>query len=161
MGHKCLECKKIYSVNAYRKNATKYCSRQCANTGIARRPVTWGAKIGAKNRGNKRPDLAEYNKKHPRSGAENALWKGSEAGYISKHIWVRKHYGKPVRCENCNSVQKIQWANKSGKYLRERSDWLSLCPKCHYRFDIKIHIKAIKRRIKNNKLKKIWNHKLR
>jgi hypothetical protein len=29
----------------------------------------------------------------------------------------------------------MQWANKSGKYLRKQDDWLSLCKKCHCRYD--------------------------
>ncbi len=29
----------------------------------------------------------------------------------------------------------IQWANKTGKYLLIRADWLQLCKKCHQRYD--------------------------
>jgi hypothetical protein len=37
-----------------------------------------------------------------------------------------------------NIGHKIHWSNKSGKYLRDISDWRRLCVKCHKFFDTRI-----------------------
>lgn len=70
--------------------------------------------------------------KHPK-------WKGDDVGYCGLHLWVRKHLGKPTTCEHCNKTgltgKKIHWANKSGKYLRDVTDWLRLCAQCHKDYD--------------------------
>jgi hypothetical protein len=72
------------------------------------------------------------NEKHPG-------WKGDRVGYAALHIWVARHKEKPKRCEHCGkdglTGRKIQWANKSKKYLRDLSDWIPLCVKCHFLFD--------------------------
>lgn len=78
-------------------------------------------------------------------------WKGSSASYEAKHMWVRKHYGKPYKCQQkgCSYPKKVnagrdvikkpsryEWANISGEYKRERSDWVMLCPSCHRKIDM-------------------------
>lgn len=37
--------------------------------------------------------------------------------------------------------EAISRANKSGEYLRDLSDWLSLCVSCHRKYDFKFNIK--------------------
>lgn len=71
------------------------------------------------------------------SGEDHPGWKGDAAHYKSKHGWINKHFGTPKRCEKCgtNEAPNFDWANKSGRYLRERTDWLRLCRKCHAAFD--------------------------
>lgn len=68
-------------------------------------------------------------------GEQHCGWKGNEVGYRALHMWVSKELGAPTKCENCGrdglTGRKIQWANKSGKYLRNKSDWIRLCAKCH------------------------------
>ncbi len=68
-------------------------------------------------------------------------WKGEEAGYMSKHMWIYKHRGKPHYCEHCKRIdlkhRQYHWANISGEYLRDLSDWLRLCVKCHKKYDKK------------------------
>lgn len=68
-------------------------------------------------------------------------WKGEDAGYTAKHVWVTKHLGRPHFCEECGSKnlghRQYHWANISGKYLRVFEDWRRLCVKCHKRFDKK------------------------
>ena len=44
-------------------------------------------------------------------------------------------YGKPTICEQCGSIDFVDWANISGTYKRERNDWLHLCRKCHFYYD--------------------------
>ena len=59
--------------------------------------------------------------------------------YVSHHMWMRYHYGKPQRCESCKTTDQrmYHWANISGTYQRKREDWLRLCVPCHKRNDIK------------------------
>ena len=72
-------------------------------------------------------------------GSNHHAWKGNGAGYISKHLWVKNHFGLPTTCEKCGKEnlkgKYINWANISGKYLRKRKDWLRLCRKCHHQYD--------------------------
>lgn len=72
-------------------------------------------------------------------GADHANWKGDKVGYYALHSWVVREKGKPETCEHCGKIEKrpryIQWANKSGKYLRDLDDWIRLCCTCHYKFD--------------------------
>lgn len=73
------------------------------------------------------------------SGSAHPLWKGDKVGYAALHIWIHRNYGFPTVCEECGfeskNHRKIQWANVSKRYLRERSDWKRLCCKCHFIFD--------------------------
>lgn len=68
-------------------------------------------------------------------------YKGENAKYATKHQWVYYHFGKANRCENkeCNykNPKRYHWANISGKYLRDRGDWIMLCPSCHKKMDRK------------------------
>lgn len=65
-----------------------------------------------------------------------ANWKGDDVGYFALHAWLRRAYGNPSACEHCSATNLIQWANRTGRYLRDREDWLHLCPRCHRRYDI-------------------------
>ncbi len=68
--------------------------------------------------------------------------KNTDPEYWRAHDWVKYHFGKPQRCEDCG-LDKIpegmkhyfDWANVSRNYLRERSDWRRLCKKCHSKLD--------------------------
>ncbi len=90
-------------------------------------------------------------------GKNSPYWKGQAAGYQSLHEWVVKHLGKPDTCEHCGrsglSGRFIQWANKSGKYLRKLDDWIRLCTKCHHKYD-NISEKVWQTRRKNVELSK-------
>lgn len=57
--------------------------------------------------------------------------------YGTLHTRVKELFGKPSKCENCGTTQskKFEWANLSGEYKLERSDWARLCCVCHRRFD--------------------------
>lgn len=69
-------------------------------------------------------------------GKNNPLWK-EKPSYHAIHIWVKNHKGKPKRCEHCSTTEKriYHWANIDHKYRRNIEDYLSLCPKCHKKFD--------------------------
>lgn len=70
-------------------------------------------------------------------GENNPCWKGDNVGYCQLHNWVKHELGKPMKCDFCGdeTKSKYEWANKSGKYKRDVTDWLRLCKKCHNRYD--------------------------
>ncbi len=62
--------------------------------------------------------------------------------YRSVHFWVERNFGKAHYCEICgknepnkNKKRTFSWANRSGKYLKERSDWIMTCYSCHKKMD--------------------------
>lgn len=63
----------------------------------------------------------------------------NKVGKTSLHDWVKLRLGFPKTCEFCGFTSEdpnlLNWANKSGKYKRELSDWLRLCRKCHHKYD--------------------------
>ena len=73
-------------------------------------------------------------------GEKSRRWKGNNASYVAKHMWIVKHYGKANKCEQkgCRykSPKRYEWANISGEYKRDRSDWVMLCPSCHRKIDM-------------------------
>lgn len=68
---------------------------------------------------------------------KNPNWKGNDAGYHALHSWLKRKVGKAKKCINCDSTNKVQWANKSWTYKRDTNDWISLCFNCHRRYDTK------------------------
>ena len=57
-------------------------------------------------------------------------------GYFALHTWVKRELGKPKNCIHCDEDKKrIEWANKSHEYKRDKEDWISLCKKCHHKHD--------------------------
>lgn len=66
-------------------------------------------------------------------------WKGEKAKYISKHTWIHDNFGKADRCQSKKCINKkcnhFEWANISGQYKRDMSDWKMLCISCHKRMD--------------------------
>jgi len=67
-------------------------------------------------------------------GEKNWNWKGSKVGYGALHTWIRNKLGNPQTCKHCGNPAK-HWANKSGRYLRNINDWISLCVSCHKKYD--------------------------
>lgn len=59
--------------------------------------------------------------------------------YNTIHKWVQYNFKKTGVCEHCDTSgltgRYIHWANVSGKYKKQRSDWKELCAKCHQIFD--------------------------
>lgn len=74
------------------------------------------------------------------SGKRNVNWKGEKVSYQALHNWVARHRGRPPKCEFCNLEDPTRprwfnWANKSGKYKRDLTDWIRLCVSCHSLMD--------------------------
>jgi hypothetical protein len=70
-------------------------------------------------------------------GKNNGNWKGDSVGYQGVHGWIRRTLGTPELCENCGTNRKTryEWANLSGDYKRDISDWARLCVVCHRLID--------------------------
>ena len=83
-------------------------------------------------------------------GSRSPSWKGESAKYTAKHMWIYSQLGKPEKCEFCSrdglKGKFINWANKSGKYLRNLDDWIRLCKPCHVKFDDTINRGWVTRR---------------
>ena|SRR3990167_10777734 len=84
--------------------------------------------------GKKRPDFS-----NSQLGEKNHQWKGNKVGYTALHQWLYKRLGQPKMCGHCgkSDALRYEWANISGKYLRDVKDWIRLCKKCHCAFDRK------------------------
>ena len=95
--------------------------------------------------GKKRPPFSEeWRKKISEAlrGEKSYNWTGGRVKYSALHKWVGKWLKKGEACEHCGKKPKrkdgkttLQWANKSRKYLRDLSDWILLCPRCHCEYD--------------------------
>ncbi len=86
--------------------------------------------------------------RHYNVGKVPANFKGEDCGYDSLHQWVRRHAGKPTVCVECGhdgSEHRIEWANISGDYRRDLTDWRQMCVPCHRTHD-KAHPGAMRRR---------------
>lgn len=74
-------------------------------------------------------------------GARNGQWRGDEVGYQAAHVWLRKYFGTPKYCENCNGQnaksEYFDWAHLPGRgnHSRVREDYIRLCRSCHIRYD--------------------------
>jgi len=78
-------------------------------------------------------------KKRPAmTGINHFAWRGDEAGYMAIHDWIKYHYGKADKCEQCRRQgvsKRFEWANVSGEYKKDINDWIKLCSKCHHQVD--------------------------
>lgn len=64
----------------------------------------------------------------------------TESEYRAIHMWIGRKLGKPSKCESCGETSdsiRYDWANTSGEYKKDVSDWKRLCHKCHIRTDFK------------------------
>ena len=95
-------------------------------------------------KGKKRPDMSKWLRTAYEEGRKtvismkgnsNPAWKGKEAGYHAIHKWLYKRKERSNICEFCETVVNVQFANLSGKYLRDVNDFIELCRRCHYWFD--------------------------
>ena len=72
----------------------------------------------------------------PRTGELNPMWKKDrDIGYTQKHRIMRKAFVNIKECQNCGSIDDLEIANISGKYLLNINDWKKLCISCHKKYD--------------------------
>jgi hypothetical protein len=64
---------------------------------------------------------------------KNPAWKGDAASYTAKHNWIKRYYGLAKKCDldKNHKATIYHWHNLSKKYLRDKADWIQVCPKCH------------------------------
>lgn len=57
--------------------------------------------------------------------------------YRQAHDWIKSTAGYAKKCSNNikHLARSYQWANVSGEYKMEVSDWIELCPPCHKTYD--------------------------
>ena len=110
-----------------------YCSKSCANS------VSQNGKETRFKKGQ-----ISFLTLHPEKrirGIKHHFWKGDNAGYRALHYWLNRVKGRPMECKHCEKTRttpkSMQWANISGDYLRDPNDYMSLCPSCHRKFDLK------------------------
>jgi hypothetical protein len=145
-----------------------FCSVECYSASRIGSHHSWGDKISKALKG--KPKSAQHvervrqaliGKKRPdMAGPKNNNWKGNKAMYGTLHDWVSLHLGRPKKCSKCGKTDKdaiYQWANISGKYLRNLKDYKRLCVQCHRAEDknipraAKIYNKHSKQGIYTNK----------
>lgn len=72
----------------------------------------------------------------------NPAWKGDLVKYGGLHDWIRSKLGAPLECTICEKKsggsRMFHWHNISGDYLRDLSDWIRVCAKCHKRLHKKL-----------------------
>ena len=141
---RCLICKKEFKPINLKKGYGFYCSRECFGKSQKGR-IPWNKGMKAKDdiriarfieAGHKAKKPPVWNK-GLRYGKSNWFRLVDKNGYRNLHKQIQKLYGKPMICDECQTTKKkiYHWANISGKYLKERKDWIRLCPTCHMRMD--------------------------
>lgn len=129
-------------------NVCKECARKRArdNKHIPRVCKGCGAKFMANaNEVKRRPGGGTYCSKecwlnHQRDRLKE-IWDKKGRTLSSVYTLAHKHmsdeFGKANHCEVCGSTggALYHWANLSGLYKLDRSDWKQMCPKCHKRYD--------------------------
>ena len=61
-------------------------------------------------------------------GMQNSQWKGEDANYWTKHVWVARNKALPKACEECGATdRKLEWSNVDHKYARRLEDYRGLC----------------------------------
>jgi hypothetical protein len=118
--NKCQTCGEPFAPRKH--NTGKFCSVACYNDWRKGKVTNSGQFVKGSN-----------------VGSSNVNWAGDNAKYGTVHDYITYHFGQPQICEHCDiknlGSRKHQWANISGKYKRDRSDWLRLCAKCHFKYD--------------------------
>lgn len=77
-------------------------------------------------------------RKYTPKGEEHGSWNPNPT-YSGIHQWINRMMGKPRKCAECgftsDNGRQFHWANLSGEYERDISDWKRLCASCHYKMD--------------------------
>ncbi len=128
---KCNTCSEVFNarVDSVKNGMGKFCSQHCMGKSYwPKGHKTWNKGL----RGIHFSPATEFKSREWK-------FKGTKIEYINLHQKIRKMFGTPDTCEYCNlsglTGKKIHWANKSGRYLEIRDDWLRLCAKCHHKYD--------------------------
>jgi hypothetical protein len=95
------------------------------------------ANVGRRHTAETRKRISETLRAMQRTGARTHNWKGDAVGYCALHAWVARHKKKTGVCTDCGNevgtarTTGTEWANVSGRYLRDLDDFIELCIPCH------------------------------
>ena len=99
---------------------------------------------------------------------KNITYKTNYSLDIWIHVWLKRQYGNPIKCEICKVQGKkekrtwsIQWAVRQGKnYEKNRDNFIGLCRPCHFLYDITSkRLKSLKLSMKTNRINYGWDIK--
>jgi hypothetical protein len=102
------------------------------------------APVSAKSRpdrGLKRGDQQRYILGHssacqPGPRPDDPRFKGDEASYFVKHLWLNQHYPKTGICVGCGPSPRTEYALIHGReYTRNLDDYQEMCHRCHMEYD--------------------------
>lgn len=142
----CIVCGSQFQTYPYeiKRGNGKYCSRKCSGVNNLTK-IKKGQRLSVSTEFKKGD--SPWNKsllgfgvwpKWSAKGQKNPAWKGDKVGYFGLHLWIANNYGKINRCDVCgvsSADKKYHWANLSGKYIRNVSDWKRMCVSCHSKYD--------------------------
>ncbi|MFJ1765048.1 hypothetical protein ACIOD2_32305 [Amycolatopsis sp. NPDC088138] len=97
----------------------------------------------------KPPPKPRASPSRPPKGADNAHWKGDEAGYHAVHYRLRRMIGRPNECSCCGTRDegsRYDWAlnwegnptvqdGPHGQYSTNLDDYVRMCRPCHRQMD--------------------------
>lgn len=132
----CKTCKKTFTFNRSSKN--KFCSRECYWNSKKRVSEYCCVDCNKQISPTKKISRCKPCAGETRKGERHFSWKGALVSYRALHKWVERKLGKPNQCEACDKKgtgHNMHWANISGEYKRDITDWVRLCPQCHKDFD--------------------------
>lgn len=136
----CPICNKTFYSGGH-TSKRQYCSYKCAGKGrTGMVPWNKGTKgiVGSWNKGRKASIETRIKMSISKQGNKSPAWKGVNAGYGSKHDFIRRIKGKAIKCINCGKENnRIHWSNIDHKYSRNPDDYISLCASCHKQYDLK------------------------
>ena len=93
------------------------------------------------DRGIKRGEQQRYILGHspacrPGPRPDDPRFKGDDASYFVKHIWLNQHYPKTGVCAECGYQGQTDRALIHGReYTRDPADYRELCHRCHMAYD--------------------------
>lgn len=156
----CLFCGNDFECKPSLVKTKKYCSKDCMNKNmsilkVGKNPPYMNnkelkeksikkmieSKTGLSIWGGKRSDMDWV------KGEKSYWWQGDRVNYRELHRWVQRWLGKADHCEQCGKTggdKRYHWANIDHKYRRVLEDYIQLCPKCHYNYDVEHGLRAKK-----------------
>lgn len=134
---KCLNCSIDFPISPSQFERSKFCSVKCKS---AFSPFS-KVKVPCPECGKLIQKRSKLCRSCANSGEKHPEYKGDEVGYSGLHWWIRRHFGKAFFCSNKpneHAGRKYEWANISGEYKRDISDWQQLCHSCNLKDGIRI-----------------------
>ena len=136
MFRNCLNCKKEFTLHSGKRGRNgRFCSLPCYWQNSKGKHFSPATEI---KKGQRIGEITEFKNGHALTrGEKHGMWKGEAVGYNALHTRIRRTLGNPTNCKECKTTtsKRFEWANVSGKYKTELSDWMQLCKACHVQFD--------------------------